>query len=277
MARKTRILIIAAVVGFFAFLIFKPFVIVPAGARAVIFSLTGGVQEGQYGEGFHLLIPVVQKAVLYDVRTQTYSMSRVHWDGEVRGDDSLSVLTADGQTVSVDISVRFRPNPDNVWRLHKEVGTDYISKILRPEIRSQARVAISDFPVTEVYSEARQEVEDRIESRLRASVQRTYLIIDEVLLRDIQFSEAFAQAIENKQIAEQNAQRMEYVLERTEKEREQRIIEAEGEAQAIELKGKAIAENLKVIQYEYMQKIAPNVGAIISSGRSLANPLGGGQ
>ena len=273
MTPKTRLPLILGGVLLVLFVLFRPFVIVPAGARAVVFSLTSGVWEEQLDEGFHFLMPMVHRSFIYDVRTQTYSMSRVHWEGEVRGDDSLSVLTADGQTVGVDISVRFRPDPENVWLLHKEIGTDYINKILRPEIRSQVRVAISEFPVTEVYSEQRQEIEDRIESRLRESVERTYLKIDEVLLRDIQFSPAFAQSIENKQIAEQNAQRMEYVLERTDKEREQRIIEAEGEAEAIELKGRAVGENAKVVQYDYVRKIAPNIGTIISDGRSLALPL----
>ena len=275
MTRKIRTLVIAAAILLVAFFVFRPFVIVPAGSRAIVFSLTSGVWEEQLGEGFHLLLPVVQRPFIYDVRTQTYSMSRVHWEGEVRGDDSLSALTADGQTVRVDVSARFRPDPDNIWRLHKEVGTDYVNKILRPEIRSQTRVAISEFPVTEVYSASRQEVEDRIENRLRESLHRTYLIVDEVLLRDIQFSEAFAKAIENKQVAEQNAQRMKYVLERTDKEREQKIIEAEGEAQAIELKGKALAASTRVIQYDYVRKIAPNVGTIISSGQALSLPAAG--
>ena len=269
---KQRTLVIVLGAALLAFLVFRPFVIVPAGARGVVFTLTSGVLEKQLGEGFHVLVPVVQQALLYDVRTQTYSMSRVHWDGEVRGDDSLTALTADGQTVNVDISVRFHPDPENVWRLHREVGADYVNKILRPEIRSQTRVAISEFPVTEVYSASRQVVEDKIETRLRESINRTYLIVDEVLLRDIRFSDAFAQAIENKQIAEQNAQRMQYVLERTEKEREQRIIEAEGEAEAIELKGQAVAENTKVIQYEYVQKIAPNIGTIIFERPELNRP-----
>jgi regulator of protease activity HflC (stomatin/prohibitin superfamily) len=275
MTRKFRFALILGGVLLLLFLVSRPFVIVPAGARAIVFSLTSGVWEKQLDEGFHFLLPLVHRPFVYDVRTQTYSMSRVHWEGEVRGDDSLSVLTADGQTVGVDISVRFRPDPENVWRLHKEVGTDYVNKILRPEIRSQTRVAISEFPVTEVYSAERQVIEDRIESRLRESVGRTYLMIDEVLLRDIQFSAAFAKSIEDKQIAEQNAQRMEYVLERTEKEREQKIIEAEGEAQAIELKGRAVAENATVIQYDYVRKIAPNVGTIISDGSTLAVPLQG--
>lgn len=274
MRKKVRLMSILAGALLVLFLLFRPYIVVPAGQRAVVFSLTSGVLEKQLGEGFHFLLPVIHKPFLYDVRTRTYSMSRVHWEGEMLGDDSLSVLTADGQTVNVDISVRFRPDAENVWRLHKEVGTDYVNKVLRPEIRSHARLAISEFPVTEVYSAVRQAVEDRLESRLRESVKRTYLIIDEVLLRDIRFSAAFATSIVNKQIAEQNAQRMEYVLERTEKEKEQQIIEAEGEAQAIELKGRAVAENARVIQYEYVRKVAPNVGTIITEGNTFAVPLG---
>ncbi len=273
MTPKLKQILIAAGVLLVVFLLFRPFVIVPAGTRSVVFSLTSGVWEEQLDEGFHFLLPVVQRPFLYDVRTQTYSMSRVHWEGEVRGDDSLAALTSDGQTVSVDITVRFRLDQGDVWRLHKEVGTDYVNKILRPEIRSQTRVAISEFPVTEVYSAERQVIEDRIEERLRESLQRNYLMVDEVLLRDLRFSESFAKAIEDKQIAEQNAQRMEYVVEKTEKEREQRIIEAEGEAQAIELKGRAVAENARVIQYDYVRKIAPNVSTIISDGRRLSLPV----
>ena len=68
---------------------------------------------------------------------------------------------------------------------------------------------------------------------------------------------------------------MEYVLERTEMEREQRVIEAEGEAEAIELKGRAVAENARVIQYDYVRKVAPNIGTIISNGESIATPLAG--
>ena len=274
MPKNIRLMSILAGALLVLFLLSRPYVVVPAGQRAVVFSLTSGVLEKQLGEGFHFLLPVIHQPFLYDVRTRTYSMSRVHWEGEVQGDDSLSVLTADGQTVSVDITVRFHPDRENVWRLHKEVGTDYVNKVLRPEIRSQTRLAVSEFPVTEVYSAVRQVVEDRIESQLRESVKRTYLKIDEVLLRDIRFSAAFATSIVNKQIAEQNAQRMEYVLERTEKEKEQQIIEAEGEAQAIELKGRAVAENAMVIQYEYVRKVAPNVGTIITKGNTLTGSLG---
>jgi len=124
-----------------------------------------------------------------------------------------------------------------------------------------------------VYSEERQTIEDRIAQRLTASLSKNYIQVDEVLLRNIQFSEAFSRAVEEKQIAQQEAQRMQYVLEKAEKERQKLVVEAEGEAQAMDLKGKALAENPQVIQYEYVQKIAPNVRLIITDGRSLTPPF----
>ncbi|MBI3921309.1 MAG: prohibitin family protein [Armatimonadetes bacterium] len=260
-----------------AVLVLRPFVIVGAGERVVLFSLTGGVLPYQLDEGFHFMIPIIQRPIRYEVRTQTYAMSKTHWEGEVQGDDSLSTLTSDGQTVSVDISLRFHPHKDAVWKLHQKIGPDYISKIVRPELRSHTRIAIAEFPVTKVFSAERQEIEDRIEERLRKSLGDTFIDVDEVLLQDVRFTEAFQRAVEDKQIAQQNAQRMQYILEKTEKERQQKVIEAEGEAKAINLKAQALSENAKVIQYEYVQKIAPNVRAIITDGRSINVPMGKGQ
>ena len=91
----------------------------------------------------------------------------------------------------------------------------------------------------------------------------------QVLLRDLHFSDAYAAAIEQKQIAQQNAQRMQYVLLKAEQEKKQKILEAQGDARSIALRGHAIAQNARVVQYEYARKIAPNVSTIITDGRSL--------
>lgn len=254
-------------------LLFSPLVTVPAGQRAVLFSLSGGTIAGQLNEGTHLIVPFVQKPVFYDVRSQTYTMSATSWEGEIKGDDSLRVLTLDGQEVSIDLSVRFHIDRDKVSALHKSVGTDYVNKIIRPAVRSQARTVLASHTVTEVYSSKREAVESEIESRLKADLAKNDIVLEEVLLRDVQFSPAFAKAIEDKQIAQQNSQRMQYVLLQAEKEKQQRILEAQGDARAIELKGQAIAQNSRVVQYEYARKIAPNVQAIISDGKTL--PMAG--
>ncbi len=274
-ARRSKYLLGTLLGLWISSLVASPFVTVGAGQRAVLFSLSGGTVAGQLGEGTHLIVPIVQQAVYYDVRSQTYTMSATSWEGEIKGDDSLRVLTLDGQEVSVELSVRFHVDRAKVSELHKSVGPDYINKIIRPSVRSQARTVIASHTVTEVYSTKREAVEGEIESRLKEDLAKNDIILEEVLLRDVQFSPAFAKAIEDKQIAQQNAQRMQYVLLQAEKEKQQRILEAQGDARSIELKGQAIAQNSRVVQYEYARKIAPNVSAIITDGQSL--PIAGGS
>lgn len=251
-----------------------PFVTVGAGERAVVFSLSGGTLNGQLGEGTHFVMPFVQNVIPYDVRTQTYTMSATGWEGQVKGDDSLTALTSDGQTVNVDVSIRFHPDAENISRLHQRIGPDYVDKIIRPETRSQTRVIIAEFPISDVYSNKRELIESRISDALKKTLGNSDIILDEVLLRNIRFSPAYAAAIEQKQIAQQNAQRMQYVLLKAEKEKQQKILEAQGDAASIELRGHAIAQNSRVVQYEYARKVAPNVGAIITDGRGINLPFG---
>jgi prohibitin 2 len=257
-------------------LVASPLLTVQAGQRAVLFSLSGGTLQRQLGEGTHLIVPFLQRPVFYDVRTQTYTMSGVSWEGEIKGDDALQVLTSDGQKVSIEVSIRFHPDRDKIYRLHQRLGSDYVNKIIRPTVRSQTRVVIAAHPVTDVYSAKREQIAREIETRLRTDLARNDIVLDEMLLRNVQFSPAFAGAIEQKQIAQQNAQRMQYVLEKAQKEKQQKILEAQGDARAIELKGAAIAQNSRVVQYEYARKIAPNVGAIVTDGKGVSVPFNPG-
>ena len=87
---------------FVLFLMFRPYVIVPAGHRAVIFNLYRGVLPTQLGEGVHFITPFADRTEFYDARWQTYSISRTSWEGEVKGDDVMRALTSDGQEVSVE-------------------------------------------------------------------------------------------------------------------------------------------------------------------------------
>lgn len=247
----------------------KGTVVVGAGQRAVVFSVSGGTKSRNLGEGLNFIVPFLESVRCYDVRTQNYTMSSRHWEGEVQGDDAISALTSDGQSVRLDVSLLFHLDPDHVWQLHKEIGPDYVAKIIRPEITSVARNVVSGYAATDVYSAHRQAVEDQIQERLSSALQRNYIVVDDLLVRDVQFSEAFHNAIERKQIAQQQAQRMQYVLQKAKMEKEQRIIEADGDARAIRLKGKALAQNARLVQYEYLQKIAPNVQVIITDGRNM--------
>ncbi|MBI3947143.1 MAG: prohibitin family protein [Armatimonadetes bacterium] len=261
---------VALVVIFVALVVaLKAAVVVGAGERAVVFSISGGTKSKNLNEGLRFVVPFLESVRYYDVRVQNYTMSARQWEGAVQSDDAISALTSDGQSVKLDVSLLFHLDPNNVWQLHQKVGPDYIAKIIRPELTSVARNVVSAYPATDVYSLRRREVENQVQERLTDVMKRNYILVDELLVRDVQFSEAFHQAIERKQIAQQQAQRMQYVLQKAKMEKEQRVIEADGDAKAIRLKGQALAQNARLVQYEYLQKIAPNVDAIITDGRNI--------
>ena len=251
--------------------LFNAFVVVGAGERAVIFSKLNGVREGQLGEGMHLNIPILWEPVVYDVKAVTYTMSAQGSEGQVRGDDSLFALTSDGLPVRLDVSIRFHVSPDEVWRLHQQIGPNYIDKIVRPITRSAIRMVLSRFTVTEVYSGAREKIIEQIRTLLDPKFAEAYLVLDEVLMRDVKFSNEFQQAIEDKQVAQQEAKRMVFVLEQAQLERERRIVEAKGEAGAIGLRARALSRNPQLVQYEYVKGLPDDVRTVIADANTIIN------
>jgi prohibitin 2 len=252
-------------------LLFQSFVIVGAGERAVIYSKLSGVQQYQLGEGLNLNIPFVWEPVKYDVKTMTYTMSAQSTEGQVSGDDSLQALTSDGLPVRLDVSIRFHVMPEQVWKLHQEIGPHYIDKIVRPVSRSGIRMVLSRFKVTEVYSGARQKIIEGIRELLDPKFASAYIQLDEVLLRDVGFSDEFQQTIEQKQVAQQEAQRMVFVLQQAKLERERKIVEAQGQAGAIRLRARALARNPQLVQYEYVRALPDNVRTVIADTNTIIN------
>jgi prohibitin 2 len=264
-------ILIGLVVIIVLIFMFKIYIVVDPGERAVIFNKATGNLRVTPNEGFYFLIPLIEEPTIYDVKAKTYTMSIATLEGELKGDDSLQALTADGQTVLLDISVRYHPDIDNLVKLHRRIGIDFVNKVLRPQVRSIVRMIVSEYPVLDVYSGKRMLIQSAIERALGDSFKKNFIICDEVLLRNVQFSRDFSQAIENKQIAQQDAQRMKYVLEKQELEKKRKIIEAEGDAESLRLKGKALADNPALIQYEYVKLLAPNIQAIVTDQNTIFN------
>jgi regulator of protease activity HflC (stomatin/prohibitin superfamily) len=265
---RTRLIALGVLAVIAIIVIANTVLVVDAGELAVIFNqLTGGLSARD--QGTHLLLPGFQKPVIYDGRVQTFSLSGATSEGEARGDESLDALTKDGQVVKLDVSVRFHIDKSKVTELHQHIGTGYIDKVVRPQVRNILRIAVASYPVTEVYTEKRIEVQNRSAQELESKFKANYLVLDEVLIRKISFSPEFQRAIELKQIAQQDSQRMQYVLEKEKQEKERKIIEAQGEAESIRLKGVALANNPALIQYEYVQKITPGIQTIITDGKSI--------
>jgi prohibitin 2 len=250
------------------------FVLVGAGERAVVFNRFSGVEPRQLGEGMNFLIPWVQKAEKYDVKTHAYTMTAGNTEGTDEAgsaNDALTALTSDGLPVSLDMSILFHVDPESVWRLHREIGPNYLEKIVRPQTRSHVRMVVAQYPVVDVYGGRRTEIMEKINDRLRPLFARNYIVLDEALLRNVRFSEQFQEAIEQKQVAQQEVQRMRHVLDQADKERRRKIIQAEGEAASIRLKAAALARNPQLVEYEYVQRLPDNVRTIITDGRTIVN------
>lgn len=248
-------------------------VIVPAGERAVIFDNFRGVLPGVRGEGMTFVLPFVQKAIKYDVKTQTFNIgtSDAEQSSDGFNEAAIEARTADGQTVQVELSVRFEPKEDELYKLHQKVGPAYVYKIIVPEIRSVVRTIVALYNVMDVYSSKRQEIQQKMDTELRKSFDRYFIQLNEVLIRNTRFSEEFQKAIEAKQVALQEAQRMQYVLQKEQQEKARKIIEAEGEAKSMEIRGRALAANPRLIQYEYVQKLAPGIKGVITDQRTIMN------
>jgi len=262
-------LVIAVILIFI--IIINSNVILSPGEAAVIFNKISGNLRVAKNPGFYLLIPFIEIPYEYDIKVQSYTMSSKSWEGEVTGDDSLQALTSDGQEVYLDITVRYHPDVNKLGVLHQEIGINYPAKVVRPQIRGLARLEISKYPVTDVYSGKREKIQQTISNQLEKSFKKNYVILDEVLLRDVRFSEEFQAAIERKQIAQQKEKEMEYLKRASKQEAEKKIIEAKGEAEALRVKGIALANNPSLIQYEYVKKLAPTIKTIITDNKTIVS------
>jgi regulator of protease activity HflC (stomatin/prohibitin superfamily) len=252
----------------------QSFVLVGAGERAVVFNRLSGTEHHQLAEGLHLVMPWVQSTAIYDVRTHAYTMSAARSEANQQAgysNDALTALTADGLPVALDLSVLFHVDPDQAWRLHQVVGPEYLEKIVRPVARAQVRMVVARFPVVAVYGARRAQIIQEVNARLKQRFAENYLVLDEALLRDVRFSPEFQQAIEQKQVAQQDVQRMKFVLEQADKERRRKIIEAEGDAESIRLKAAALARNPQLVEYEYVKSLPTDVRAVITDGRTIVN------
>ncbi|NJK63046.1 MAG: prohibitin family protein [Synechococcaceae cyanobacterium SM2_3_1] len=250
------------------------FLVVPAGTRVVIFNSVTGLKPQPLNEGLHLILPVIETPIRYDVRTQTYTMASSRTEGLVSGDDALKVLSADGQEITLDVSVRFRPDPNRVSHLHQTIGPSYLDKVIRPEVRSVMRNELALHRAIAVFSDEREQIQTNVEQQLSEVFGKNDLILQNVLLRNVRFSDQFQTAIEQKQIAEQVKERERFLVAKAELEKQRTIVLAEGEAKSIELQAQALKETPEVIQLDYVRKLAPGTRAIIVNPKSLTSLTG---
>jgi prohibitin 1 len=264
--------------------------------RGVVITIgKGGILPNALEPGIHWIIPFVQRVELYSIARATYTMATSTGEGQVQGDDSIEARTKDGQQVYIDASVIYAVEPSKLVNLHITWKHTYEDNVVRPVARAAIRDAVSQYGV-EIVSTKRAELEKSISDSIEQGLELNNLKMVDFLLRNIRFSDEYAAAVEQKQIAEQQAQQAKFVVESKKQEAEQarqvaqgqadaavisakgaaesRVIQAEAEAKANQLLAASLSPEL--VQYQYILKLSPGVQTIfVPSGNQFILPLPG--
>ncbi len=190
-------------------------------------SLFGKVNDKVLESGLHLINPLTKIHEL-DARTQNYTMSGVHDEGDKSGDDAIRVLSSDGLEVTIDLTVLYRIIPAEAPKIIREIGREYQSVIVRPITRTKIRDNAVYYNAVDLYSTKREEFQGRIFKDISAEFKARGLELEELLVRNINLPESVKLTIESKINAEQEAQKMAFVLQKEKQEAERKRVEAQG-------------------------------------------------
>ncbi|MEO6452427.1 MAG: prohibitin family protein [Ginsengibacter sp.] len=189
--------------------------------------LFGSVQKDILQSGLHYVNPLLDIKTV-DVKTQNYTMSGMHDEGEKSGDDAIRVLASDGLEVTIDLTVLYRVVSADAPRLLRETGLDFKDKIVRPITRTKIRDNAVYYQAVDLFSTKRDEFQQRIYKTIEADFKKRGLMLEQLLVRNITLPNSVKASIESKINAEQDAKKMEFVLQKERQEAERKRVEAQG-------------------------------------------------
>ncbi|HOH06665.1 MAG: SPFH domain / Band 7 family protein [bacterium ADurb.Bin431] len=241
-------------------LISQSVVVIQAGTAGVVKRL--GAVKGEMAPGLHFILPFVDQVVLYPTVKKTYEASEIPDQSQADYPDIIiSALTSDGQQIKVGITARFMIQPGKAAWILQNLGTerDYVEKVVKTEIRGSGRRVPTKFAAYDLYTKTSYEAQQVLFDEISPKFQENGLILDELVLRNITFTDEYARTLEEKQIALENISTERNKLEQEKMRKEQKIVAAEGDARSIEIRQTALTKNPTIIQWEFVQKLAPNI------------------
>jgi regulator of protease activity HflC (stomatin/prohibitin superfamily) len=232
-------------------------------------KLFGKVNDNILESGLNIINPLV-KVVMFDIRTENYTMSGVNDEGIKQGDDAIRVLSADGLEVIVDLTVLYKVMPSEAPRILKEVGIDYRNVLVRPICRTKIRDNAVYYDAVALYSTKRDEFQSRIFATIESNFKERGLMLEQLLVRNLTLPASVKATIESKINAEQDAQKMTFVLQKERQEAERKRVEAQGIADYQKILSTGLSDRL--LQYEMIKAISasPNAKLIfMTNGKNL--------
>lgn len=242
-------------------LLLNIFVIVQAGNVRVLtqFGKTVGVT---FKPGIHMKIPFIQNTVNYSTRQVTYETSDFPETSQANYPDfAVDTTSSDGQQIQLKYTIRFSIDAKQPEWILNNIGTmdNLVEKVVKTEARSLSRNIPKKYTAAQLYSEQVFDVQTEIGDTLLPIFEENGIILDEFLLRKIEFTEEYFNILEEKQIAEEKIEVEQNILAQEKIKKEQAIIKAEAEARQIEIKGEALKVYPQIIQLEFIQKLSPNI------------------
>lgn len=236
--------------------------------QAGVQTLFGKVDNRVLESGLNFINPLVE-VTMFDIKTQNYTMSGVHDEGDKGGDDAIRVLSADGLEVIIDLTVLYRVLPNEAPRILKEIGSDYKNIIVRPITRTKIRDNAVYYDAVALYSTKRDEFQERIFKGIEKDFNARGLVLEQLLVRNITLPQSVKVTIESKINAEQEAQKMQFVLQKEKQEAERKRVEAQGIADYQKIINTGLSE--QQLQYEMIKAnkeiaTSPNTKIIIMGG-----------
>jgi len=267
-------------IGFFVLLfiafvvLMKSLVVIPPGNVGVR-VLFGKVNPKTLKSGLHLINPLVN-VVKMSVRTEEYTMSIASAEGRRSGDDAIDALTSEGMNIRLDLTAWYRLDENEAARVYETIGSNYESKIVRPALRTAIRDAVVKYTAASIYTEKRAQLVSDIERIMSELLKGRGIIPEKILLRNLILPKRLMDAIDVKLSAEQAAQQMEFVLMKEEKEKDRKIVEAEGIRRANEIISAGLTERyIKWYRIEMMKQLvdSPNNTIIFIPEEMSSTPI----
>jgi len=223
---------------------------VDSGHKAVMFSRWSGVNSEIYGEGFHLKAPWLHQPKIFLIRTQPFVVS------SITGSKDL-------QNVNISLRVLHRPVVDALPVIYENLGYDYEQRVLPSIAQEVLKGVVARFNASQLITQ-RELVSSMIQERLKSRARDFNLLLDDVSITHLSFSREYAAAVEAKQVAQQEAERAKFVVEKAEQDRRSIVIKAEGDAESALMISRAIRDNPKFLELRRIEA-ARDIAHIISA------------